>query len=144
MQHAATVHKHKDSQELRQMIKGGMKNGTPPLAAPQPQVTSPPTTVKPKVPGPAPLVQPDTAKTNHQNPVDIDVTANDSGGGGGTLVFPITILDTPSVANITLKPDGHTVHYVPNNQKNGQYVFHYQVCNTGGGCATGAVTVTIT
>jgi predicted small metal-binding protein len=34
VQHAVTVHKHKDSPELRQMIKGGMKNGTPPLAAP--------------------------------------------------------------------------------------------------------------
>jgi predicted small metal-binding protein len=34
VQHAVTVHKHKDSPELRRMIKSGMKNGTPPVAAP--------------------------------------------------------------------------------------------------------------
>ena len=91
-----------------------------------------------------PLAQPDSAKTGHHDPIDIDVTANDS-AGGAPLVFPITILDQPSGgANASLKPDGHTVHYVPNNQKGGEYVFHYQVCNAGGACATGAVTVKIT
>ena len=34
VQHAVTVHKHKDSPELRKMIKSGMKDGTPPLVAP--------------------------------------------------------------------------------------------------------------
>ena len=34
VQHAVTVHKHKDSPELRQQIKRGMKDGTPPVMAP--------------------------------------------------------------------------------------------------------------
>ena len=88
-------------------------------------------------------MQADSVKTRSPDPVAIDGTANDSGGGGGALVFPITILDGPPVANVSLKPDGHTVHYVPNNQKNGEYVFHYQVCNVAGGCTTGAVTVKV-
>jgi hypothetical protein len=89
-------------------------------------------------------VQADSAHTDHNHPVDINVTANDSGGSGGALVLPVTILDSPAPANISVNPDGHVVHYVPNNQKPGQYVFHYQVCNTAGGCAIGTVTVKIT
>ena len=80
--------------------------------------------------------------TNSHTPVDIDVTANDSAPAGFAL--PITILDQPGKANANLATDGHTVHYVPNNQKGGQYVFHYQVCNAAGGCAKGTVTVTVT
>ncbi len=34
VQHAVTVHKHADTPELRQMIRGAMKDGTPPLSAP--------------------------------------------------------------------------------------------------------------
>ncbi len=34
VQHAVAVHKHKDTPELRKMIRGAMKDGTPPLAAP--------------------------------------------------------------------------------------------------------------
>jgi putative nucleotidyltransferase with HDIG domain len=122
---------------------------TPTTAAPKgptqkPPSTSPPTTTPPPTtPPPLPVVQSDSVKTHGHDPIDIDVTANDNGGSGGALVFPITVLDGPPVANITLKTDGHTVHYVPNNQKNGQYVFHYQVCNAAGGCATGEVTVKV-
>jgi predicted small metal-binding protein len=35
VQHAVTVHKHKDTPELRQMIKQGIKDGTPPLELPR-------------------------------------------------------------------------------------------------------------
>jgi len=34
VQHAVAVHRHQDSPELREMIKGAMKDGTPPVAAP--------------------------------------------------------------------------------------------------------------
>lgn len=34
VQHATTVHKHQDSPELREMIRGAIKDGTPPLEAP--------------------------------------------------------------------------------------------------------------
>ena len=34
VQHAVTVHKHKDSPELRKQIRSGMKSGTPPVATP--------------------------------------------------------------------------------------------------------------
>lgn len=35
VQHAVTVHGHKDSAELRKMIKAAFKDGTPPVAAPR-------------------------------------------------------------------------------------------------------------
>lgn len=34
VQHAVAVHKHKDTPELRKMIRSAMKDGTPPVAAP--------------------------------------------------------------------------------------------------------------
>ena len=34
VQHAITVHTHQDTPELRQMIKGEMKDGTPPVESP--------------------------------------------------------------------------------------------------------------
>jgi predicted small metal-binding protein len=35
VQHAIAVHGHNDSPELRDMIRGAMKDGTPPIDAPQ-------------------------------------------------------------------------------------------------------------
>jgi len=35
VQHAVAVHGHQDTTELRNMIRGAMKDGTPPLEAPQ-------------------------------------------------------------------------------------------------------------
>jgi len=116
---------------------------TPPTtAAPSPHVTSPPTTAKPSPPGATPIAKDDAATSHHQDPVDIDVTKNDS-ANGGQFAFPISIVDVPAGANLSLKPDGHTVHYVPNNQPHASYVFHYQVCDVGGGCAMAAVTVKV-
>ena len=34
VQHAAAVHGHKDTAELRQQIRGAIKDGTPPIEAP--------------------------------------------------------------------------------------------------------------
>jgi predicted small metal-binding protein len=34
VQHAVAVHQHQDTPELRQMIKGSMKDGTPPIESP--------------------------------------------------------------------------------------------------------------
>jgi hypothetical protein len=90
-----------------------------------------------------PVAVNDSATTPHHTPVDIDVTANDSDNDGDGLVFPVTFLDQPGDANISLKPDGHTVHYVPNNQAQGGYVFHYQVCDARGACSTAVVSVVV-
>jgi predicted small metal-binding protein len=35
VQHAVAVHGHQDTPELRNMIRGSMKDGTPPVEAPQ-------------------------------------------------------------------------------------------------------------
>jgi len=35
VQHAVAVHKHTDTPELRDMIRSAMRDGTPPLEAPQ-------------------------------------------------------------------------------------------------------------
>ena len=34
VQHAVTVHRHEDTPELREMIRGAIKDGTPPVEAP--------------------------------------------------------------------------------------------------------------
>jgi hypothetical protein len=119
----------------------------PSTTAPKPSVASPPapkpTTPTTKPPAVAPTAQADKGETKKQNPIDIDVTHNDSANTPGGFVYPITILDTPGSANVSVQADGHTVHYVPNNQAKGEYEFHYQVCNTTGGCATGTVTVRV-
>jgi predicted small metal-binding protein len=35
VQHAVAVHRHQDSPELREMIRSGIQQGTPPVEAPQ-------------------------------------------------------------------------------------------------------------
>jgi predicted small metal-binding protein len=35
VQHAVAMHRHKDSPELRNMIRSAMKDGTPPMTAPR-------------------------------------------------------------------------------------------------------------
>jgi predicted small metal-binding protein len=35
VQHAVTIHKHQDTPELGQMIKGAMQDGTPPIEPPR-------------------------------------------------------------------------------------------------------------
>ena len=35
VQHAVAGHKHEDTPDLRQMIKGAMKDGTPPIEPPR-------------------------------------------------------------------------------------------------------------
>jgi predicted small metal-binding protein len=35
VQHAVAVHRHQDSAELREMIKGSIKDGMPPVEAPR-------------------------------------------------------------------------------------------------------------
>lgn len=124
----------------------GAPSTTPPTTgkpAPHQPTPTTTTTAAPNPPGATPTVQSDSATTHGHDPVDIDVTKNDS-PNGGSFTFPITIVDSPPGANISLKPDGHTVHYVPNTQKPGTYVFHYQVCDAGGGCTTAAVSVKVT
>ncbi|MCU1451195.1 MAG: hypothetical protein JWP02_3365 [Acidimicrobiales bacterium] len=120
----------------------------PPATAPPVRTTTPPTappTTKPLPPNVPPVAGDDTAAspTSTQQPFNFDVTANDYDPDPDGLAFPITVLTQPGKANANLNADGHTIHYVPNNQKAGTYTFDYQVCDTRGGCDTATVTVTL-
>jgi hypothetical protein len=64
--------------------------------------------------------------------------------GAADLVFPITLLDKPGKANVSVSTDGQHIHYVPNNQKAGTYTFTYQLCDVAGACDTATVTVSLT
>jgi hypothetical protein len=121
-----------------------------------PRVTAPPTTAppaptppttKPPAPNVPPIARNDSATTSAHNPVQIDLTANDSDPDGDGLVFPVTVSYSSAGkgANVNLGADGHTVNYVPNNhQTPGPDTFPYTVCDARGGCSVANVTVTVT
>jgi putative nucleotidyltransferase with HDIG domain len=126
---------------LRTQATAPRPTAPPTTVAPAPTQTAPPTT-KPVGSNVPPIARDDSAAVKEHTPFDIDVTANDSDPDGDGIVLPITLLDQPGKAKVILDPDGHTVHF-PNNVGKGTYVFHYQVCDTRGGCSTAAVTVKV-
>jgi len=112
-----------------------------------PTTTKPaPTTTQPPALNHPPVAVEDSATTTTSGPVDIPVAANDyDPDGNSQLVFPITLSSTKvEKANISVTPDGRSVHYVPNNQHKGTWKFEYTLCDAAGACVKGAVTVTVT
>ena len=92
----------------------------------------------------------DTATTNEDTPVNINVLANDTFGGDGPSSSPITVTTNPSHGTATVNDNGtandptdDTVDYTPNANYNGTDTFDYQICDSNGDCDTATVTVTI-
>jgi Ca2+-binding RTX toxin-like protein len=86
----------------------------------------------------APSAGDDTATTDEDTPVDIDVLANDSDADGGTLSLQAVGAGTSGSTAITA---GGTVLYTPNQDFNGSDSFDYTVADGQGGSAQGTVTV---
>ncbi|GHC16447.1 hypothetical protein GCM10007291_13660 [Gemmobacter nanjingensis] len=86
-----------------------------------------------------PVANPDTAETDEDVPVDIDVLTNDTDPQGQTLT-----VTTGSATNgtVTVNPDG-TLHYVPNADFNGTDTITYEIRDPDGNTATSTVTVTV-
>ncbi len=88
----------------------------------------------------APVANDDTATTDEDTAVDIDVLANDSDIDGDTLV--VDAVTQPANGSVVVDADG-TVTYTPNPDFNGTDTFTYTVCDPDGLCDTATVTVTV-
>jgi uncharacterized repeat protein (TIGR01451 family) len=87
----------------------------------------------------APVANDDTATTNEDTPVVVDVLANDSDVDGNSLIV-IDVLP-PSSGGVTLI--GGVVTYIPSPNWSGIATFQYTIYDYNGGLATGTVTVTV-
>jgi hypothetical protein len=86
-----------------------------------------------------PLATDNTAETNEDAPITIDVLANDSDVDGGALTIQsVTQGNHGSVAN-----DGTVATYTPNADWNGVDTFTYTVDDGYGGTDTATVTITV-
>jgi large repetitive protein len=96
-----------------------------------------------------PSANDDTAATDEDTPVAIDILANDNDDIdplGGIDTDSVTITSGPSNGEVTVNGDG-TVTYTPDAGYNGGDSFTYQVCDTGNPtpalCDEAVVTLTV-
>ncbi|WP_143751911.1 Ig-like domain-containing protein, partial [Maribacter sp. 4U21] len=80
----------------------------------------------------APVVTDDTATVDEDNPVTVDILANDNDNadGGSIDASSVSITGSPANGTVVINPDG-TVTYTPNADFNGTDSFTYQVCDNG-------------
>ncbi len=91
------------------------------------------------VSNPAPIAVNDTAVTNEDRPVTINVLANDSDPDGD----PLTVVSaTAANGSVTILTDGE-ISYQPSANFNGTDTITYTISDGNGGTATGTVTVTV-
>ncbi|HGY57155.1 MAG TPA: tandem-95 repeat protein [Caldithrix abyssi] len=86
-----------------------------------------------------PVATNDTATTDEDTPVTINVLANDSDVDGDAL----TVSDVTQPANGTVTNNGSDVTYTPNSGYNGNDTFDYVASDGNGGLDTATVTVTV-
>ncbi|RNM20715.1 tandem-95 repeat protein [Dickeya undicola] len=88
----------------------------------------------------APVAGADTATTDEDTPVTVDVLANDLDADGNPLT-----LTAASAGNgtVVINPDG-TLTYTPNANFNGTDTVTYTVSDGAGGVTTGTLTITVT
>ena len=86
-----------------------------------------------------PVANDDTATTNEDEAVTVDVLANDTDADGDTL----TIQSVTNGANGTVVNNGTDVTYTPNADFNGTDNFSYTISDGNGGTDAATVTVTV-
>jgi PKD repeat protein len=95
----------------------------------------------------APVAGNDTATTDRDVPVTIDILANDSDPDGDVLTFANVDLLTnyPGAAYQGVQLNGRlAIRVTPPDSFVGTITFHYQACDSWGGCsATATVTLTV-
>lgn len=89
-----------------------------------------------------PIAVDDTAATDEDMPVTIDVVSNDTDPDGNLDPSTLTATSGPSNGTLTDNGDG-TFTYTPNTNWSGTDSFVYQVCDTGGLCDTATVSITV-
>jgi large repetitive protein len=86
-----------------------------------------------------PIAQADSIATGEDQPVTIQVTANDTDVDGDTLAA--SVLTQPGQGSATCS--GGTCDYLPNADANGPDSFTYQVSDGNGGTASATVTILV-
>ncbi len=86
-----------------------------------------------------PIATADSATTNEDNPVIVQVLSNDSDPDGDSL----NVASTTNPANGMVTNNGNNVTYTPDPNFNGTDTFNYTVEDGNGGTDTATVTVTI-
>jgi large repetitive protein len=91
------------------------------------------------VTNPAPVATNDTASTNEDTPVTVNVLGNDNDPDGDTLT--VTTASAPN-GTVVINPDG-TLAYTPDANFTGTDIITYQISDGEGGTSTATVTVTV-
>ncbi|MNJ86419.1 hypothetical protein D3C87_39130 [compost metagenome] len=93
-----------------------------------------------------PVANPDTATTEEDAPVVIDVTSNDTDPDGNLDNTSVTVVDQPSNGTVTVDPLTGAVTYTPNPGFSGTDTLIYSICDTGMPvlCDTALVVITVT
>ena len=96
-------------------------------------------TVSVQVEAPAPTAVDDSADTEENQPVSVEVLANDLDGFGQ----PLTIIDVEDPSNGTTRIEGTAVIYTPEAGFVGTDSFEYTIREQNGGTASATVTITV-
>ena len=108
-----------------------------------PTTTTLPSTTTTTLPGPwFPTATDDTATTDEDVPVIIDVLANDSDLDGDLDPSSLRVTSTPTDGSTSLTSG--QIRYVPNPDVSGPDTFAYEICDAGARCSTASVSVTVT
>jgi hypothetical protein len=90
----------------------------------------------------APVAADDTATTDEDTAVTIDVLTNDTDVEDGKPGGAVTVTSGPSHGSATVKAD-RTITYAPTLNYFGPDSFDYQVCDSDGACDTATVSITV-
>ena len=90
-----------------------------------------------------PVANDDSATTDEDTPVTIDILDNDTDIDGTIDPTSVTEVSGPSNGSIAIDPVTGDVTYTPDPNFNGTDTFTYQVCDDDGNCDTATVTVTV-
>lgn len=92
-----------------------------------------------------PVAAPETAYTNPNTPITIDILKNDSDADNGINPGSVTITTPPAHGTVTVDPVTGSVTYTPAaGFNNGTDTFTYQVCDKGTPATCSQATVTVT
>jgi gliding motility-associated-like protein len=93
-----------------------------------------------------PVANGNTATTNEDTPVVINVPANDTDSDGNLDNTSVTVTDAPSNGTTTVDPVTGEITYTPNSNFNGTDTLIYSICDTGMPvfCDTAMVIITVT
>ena len=91
----------------------------------------------------APVAADDSATTNEDAPVTVDLLANDSDTDGALDPNTVVVTTSPAHGSVVVDPLTGQATYTPDPNYNGPDTFTYQVCDTDGSCVSAAVTIDV-